>query len=48
LGLAWSINLGTKLGIEATPIIANGIMYFTGPWSKVFAIDVRKGEIIWT
>ncbi|MCL4124231.1 UNVERIFIED_CONTAM: hypothetical protein GTU68_048344 [Idotea baltica] len=23
-------------------------MYFTGTWSKVYAVDVRKGEIIWT
>ncbi len=48
LGLAWSINLGTKRGIEATPIVANGIMYFTSTWSKVHAVDVRKGEILWT
>ncbi len=47
LGLAWSINLGTKRGLEATPIVANGIMYFTGTWSKVYAVDARKGEIIW-
>ncbi|NNE78463.1 MAG: PQQ-binding-like beta-propeller repeat protein, partial [Pricia sp.] len=48
LGLAWSINLGTKRGIEATPIIVDGIMYVTGPWSIVYAIDARKGELIWT
>ncbi len=48
LGLAWSINLGTKRGIEATPIVVDGIMYATGPWSVVYAIDARKGELIWT
>ena len=48
LGLAWSVNLGTKRGVEATPIVANGMMYFTGTWSKVFAVDIRKGEIAWT
>jgi quinohemoprotein ethanol dehydrogenase len=48
LGLAWSINLGTKRGIEATPIVVNGIMYVTGPWSVVYAIDARKGELLWT
>ena len=48
LGLAWSINIGTKRGIEATPIVANGIMYFTSTWSKVHAVDVRKGKILWT
>lgn len=48
LGLAWSINLGTTRGIEATPIVVDGIMYVTGPWSVVYAIDARKGKIIWT
>ncbi|MCW5517003.1 PQQ-dependent dehydrogenase, methanol/ethanol family [Muriicola sp. Z0-33] len=48
LGLAWSINLGTKRGIEATPIVVDGIMYVTGPWSVVYAIDARTGKLIWT
>ncbi len=48
LGLAWSLNLGTSRGIEATPIVIDGIMYVTGPWSVVYAIDARKGELIWT
>ena len=39
LGLVWSIDLGTKRGLEATPIVANGLMYFTGSWSKV----IRSG-----
>lgn len=47
LGLAWSVNLGMKRGIESTPIVVDGIMYVTGPWSMVFAIDARKGNIIW-
>ena len=48
LGLAWSFNLGTNRGIEATPIVVDGIMYISGPWSVVYAIDARKGELIWT
>src|SRR5690554_1296654 len=47
LGLVWSINLGTTRGMEATPIVVDGIMYITGPWSIVYAIDARKGKIIW-
>lgn len=47
LGLAWSIDLGTKRGIQSTPIVVDGIMYLTGPWSVVWAVDVRKGEVIW-
>lgn len=48
LGLVWSINLGTTRGLEATPLVVDGIMYLTGTWSMVYAIDVRKGEVIWT
>ncbi|MEL0454698.1 PQQ-dependent dehydrogenase, methanol/ethanol family [Flavobacteriaceae bacterium SZ-1-7] len=47
LGLDWSLDLGLKRGIEATPIVKDGIMYLTGPWSIVFAIDLRTHEIIW-
>jgi quinohemoprotein ethanol dehydrogenase len=37
LGLAWSINLGTTKGFEATPLVVDGIMYVSGPWSFVYA-----------
>jgi quinohemoprotein ethanol dehydrogenase len=48
LGLAWSLNLETTRGIEATPLVMDGIMFVSGPWSKVFAIDARNGKLIWT
>ncbi len=48
LGLVWKADLGSKRGIEATPLIANGVMYLTASWSRVFAIDVRSGAIIWS
>lgn len=47
LGLIWSVPLGIPRGIEATPIVVDGFMYVSGPWSLVYAIDTRKGEIIW-
>lgn len=48
LGLAWSYELGSIRGVESTPIVVDGIMYVTGPWSIVHAIDVRTGKQIWT
>lgn len=48
LGLVWSLNLGTSRGIETTPLAVDGILYLTGPWSIVYAVDARKGELIWT
>ncbi len=48
LGLVWTLELGTRRGIEATPLVVDGIMYLTGPWSKVYAVDTRTGEMIWS
>ncbi len=48
LGLAWTIDLGSKRGIQATPLVVDGIMFLTGPWSVVYAVDARKGQLIWT
>jgi quinohemoprotein ethanol dehydrogenase len=47
LGLAWSLILGTKRGVEATPLVADGIMFLTGSWSIVYAVDARDGTLIW-
>ena len=47
LGLAWTLEVGSTRGIQATPIVVDGVMYFTGPWSVVYAVDARKGELIW-
>jgi quinohemoprotein ethanol dehydrogenase len=48
LGLAWSYSLGSKRGVEATPIVVDGVMYVTAPWSVVHAINAKTGEPLWT
>ncbi|MDR0214163.1 MAG: PQQ-dependent dehydrogenase, methanol/ethanol family [Comamonas sp.] len=48
LGLAWSYNLESTRGVEATPVVVDGIMYVTASWSVVHAIDTRTGNKIWT
>ena len=48
LGLAWSYNLESGRGVEATPLVVNGIMYVTASWSVVHAIDARSGKRLWT
>ena len=48
LGLAWALNLETTRGIEATPLVMDGIMFLSGPWSKVFAVNAQTGKMIWT
>jgi len=48
LGLAWSLELGTTRGLEATPLVIDGVIYTTGAWSVVHAIDARSGKRLWT
>lgn len=48
LGLAWSHDLHSSRGIEATPIVHNNILYVTSTWNVVHALDARNGEHLWT
>jgi quinohemoprotein ethanol dehydrogenase len=48
LGLKWSYDLNSIRGVEATPVVVDGIMYVTAPWSIVHAIDIRTGKQLWT
>ncbi len=47
LGVAWTYDLATNRGVEATPIVANGVMYVTSAWSIVYALDAKTGEELW-
>ena len=47
LGLAWATSLESRRGVEATPIVVDGVMYVTASWSVVHALDARTGEEIW-
>lgn len=48
LELAWSFDMFTNRGLEASPIVVDGIMYMTGSWSTVFAVDAKTGEEVWS
>jgi quinohemoprotein ethanol dehydrogenase len=48
LGLKWTYNLESVRGVEATPLVVDGIMYVSASWSVVHAIDARTGKRIWT
>ena len=48
LGLAWSYNLASIRGVEATPIVVDGVMYVTASWSVVHALNAKTGEKLWT
>ncbi len=47
LGLAWSHEFDTARGLEATPLVADGVIYTTTAWSKVYALDAVSGKLLW-
>ncbi len=47
LGLAWSFNMYTRRGVEATPLMIDDTLYVTSSWSMVYALDARTGALKW-
>jgi quinohemoprotein ethanol dehydrogenase len=47
LGLAWFVDLPTNQNVETTPLMIDGVLYVTLPWSKVMALDARTGKQLW-
>ena len=47
LGLAWSRALPIPDGIAATPIVIDGVVYISGAWSIVYAVDASNGDVLW-
>ena len=48
LGLAWSLDLDTDRGQEATPIMVGGVLYIVSAYDVVSAVDARTGKALWT
>lgn len=48
LGFAWQYATGTTRGLEASPLVIDGVMYTSGNWGKVHALDARTGKGLWT
>jgi len=47
LGLAWQFETATERGLQATPLVVDGVMYTTASWSVTYAIDARTGKQLW-
>ena len=48
LGFAWQYRTNTTRGLEASPLVIDGIMYTSGNWGRVYAVDARTGTELWT
>jgi quinohemoprotein ethanol dehydrogenase len=48
LGFAWGYDLGEpRRGQEATPIVVDGVMYSSGTWGYVYAVNAATGKELW-
>ena len=52
VGLAWEYEWRSHVGsvhwgLEATPVVVDGVMYAPGPWGSVAALDAETGELMW-
>ena len=48
LGLAWSLDLPGEKQLVSTPLVVDGVIYFAGSYSKVWAVDVRTQKVLWS
>jgi quinohemoprotein ethanol dehydrogenase len=49
LGFAWDYRLATNhRGLEATPLVVDGVMYASGNFGRVYALDAATGGELWT
>lgn len=48
LGLAWSLDIDSTMGMVAEPLVVDGVIYVSAPLSKVYAVDAASGKLLWT
>jgi alcohol dehydrogenase (cytochrome c) len=46
LALAWAFQTGQSAEIKSSPLLVNGVLYFTVP-ENIWAVDARSGHQIW-
>ena len=47
LGLAWSLDIDSAMGLAVEPIVVDGTIFMSASGSRVFAIDARSGQVRW-
>ncbi len=49
LSVAWIHIPGhSTRGLQSMPLVADGILYYSGSYSRVFAIDGASGQVLWS
>ncbi len=44
----WALELPTDRSLLATPIVVDGVMYFSGSFAVVHAVDAKTGKMLWS
>jgi quinohemoprotein ethanol dehydrogenase len=47
LKLAWYLDLPGQGTLESTPLVVDGVLYFSGSYGRTFAVDARTGRKLW-
>ncbi len=48
LGVAWVHQPGAIVhGLQATPVVVDGVVYYSGSYNRVFALDGATGKELW-
>jgi alcohol dehydrogenase (cytochrome c) len=47
LALRWKFHTGIVEAFQATPLVADGVMYLTTPRNHLLALDARTGQQLW-
>jgi quinohemoprotein ethanol dehydrogenase len=47
LGLAWSVDVDSPMGMPVEPLVADGLIFVPGTLNRVFAFDANTGKLRW-
>ncbi|PHN02526.1 PQQ-dependent dehydrogenase, methanol/ethanol family [Flavilitoribacter nigricans] len=47
LQVDWYLDLPRDVGLVSTPLVVDGVLYFTGTMNVVRAVNATSGELIW-
>jgi quinohemoprotein ethanol dehydrogenase len=47
LGLAWSLDIDSPMGMASEPIVIDGTIYVSGSLDRVYAVDAASGRLVW-
>ena len=47
LGLAWSLDIDSPMGLAVEPIVVDGVIYISGSLDRVYAVEAASGKLLW-